>query len=166
MGLKRLTQSMDDLKIRRDDILLLACNTAHLLLPEIEAAYGVRFISIVDTTVESIQQTGVTRVGLLASPTTIHSKLYEKPLVEVGCDVLAPTAEDIEILEQAIRHVIANGSPDRVRILVEPIIERMTQEGAQKIILGCTELSVIFRNSKNERLIDPLTTICEKVFVL
>jgi aspartate racemase len=162
-GLKRLEQSLNALKFRKDDQIILACNTAHLLLPEIEAKYGIRFTSLVDVTVAAIQQKGTKLVGLLASPTTIKTELYEKPLRNIGCNVILPTQEDIDVLEQAIRHVIANGSAKDVRALIEPIIQRMVRDGAGEVVLGCTELSIIF-NDNGGHIVDPLEAVCSQIF--
>jgi aspartate racemase len=163
MGLSRLEQSLDALHLRHDDTIVLACNTVHLLLPEIETRYNVNFVSLVQETVESVRRTGTKQIGLIASPTTIKIGLYEKPLVSVGCDVILPTPADTNKLEQAIRHVIANSSAEQVKHLIEPIIERMLEEGAEKVILGCTELSVIFSGFSNNYIVDPLTIVLEQL---
>ncbi len=162
-GLRRLKQSLDALHLRQDDTLALACNTAHILLPKIEAAYNVNFVSLVQTTVDSVQGTGIKRVGLLASPTTLKSGLYQKPLVRIGCDVILPTTEDIHNLERAIRHVITNASASQVKSLVESIVERMVEEGAEQVILGCTELSVIFSDSSSKHIVDTLRIVSERL---
>lgn len=162
-GLTRLKQSLDDLRIRQDDRIVLACNTAHLLVPELEEAYDMRLTSLVQATVQAIKRSGARRVGLLASPTTVKSKLYEKPLSRVGCETILPTLIDIDILEQAIRHVIAGGPAKEFRGSIEQIINRMIDEGADCVILGCTELSVIFSHALENRVVDPLSAVCEQL---
>ena len=163
-GLTRLKQSLDDLRIRQDDRIVLACNTAHLLVPELEEVYDVRFISLVQATVQAIKRSGARRIGLLASPTTVKSGLYEKPLSQIGRETILPTRSDINILEQAIRHVIAGGPTKKVRGSIEQIVNRMIDEGADCVILGCTELSVIFSHVLDNRVVDPLEVVCEKLF--
>lgn len=162
-GLKRLEQSLDTLHFRKNDKVVLACNTVHLLLPEIESKYHLKLASLIRATVEAVRKSGANTVGLLASPTTIKDGLYEMPLSKIGCEVLLPTDSDIEVLERAIRHVIAGGPVDDVRKLIEPIISRLTNAGAEYVILGCTELSVIFNNESNGQIIDPLEVICRQL---
>jgi aspartate racemase len=163
-GLRRLLESLDELHIRHNDHVILACNTVHVLLPVIEARYDVRFTSLIEETVKVVQQKKTKLVGLLASPTTIHEGLYEQPLSQVGYKIVAPTQGDMDSLERAIRHIIANGSPGNVRQLVEPIIGRMHQAGADYVILGCTELSVMFSGDNSNSLIDPLDAVCNQLF--
>jgi len=57
-------------------------------------------MSLIEETAMSIQATGVKRIGLLASPTTIKSGLYEKPLLAIGCSVILPTTTDIDNLNK------------------------------------------------------------------
>ena len=165
-GFQELARSIDLLQLQEDDSLIIACNTVHLLLPELEARYSTPFISLVDATKQKIDHERNKIVGLLASPTTIKSKLYATPLNRIGCSLLLPTNAEIYAIEQGIRHIIANGEAEKVRKHVEPIIARMINEGAEKIILGCTELSIVFRNSKNDRLVDPLDVVCSHFFTI
>lgn len=132
-------------------------------MPTIEADYKVRFISLIDATVDAIKHLEAKTVGLLASPTTIKMQLYEKPIRAMDGNILVPTEEEIDELENAIRHVLANDSPGQVLAKVERIVQRMFNDGAQQIILGCTELSVIFKNTKNDKLIDPLNLVCREL---
>ena len=75
----------------------LACNTAHLLIDKIEALQTNNFVSMIDAVCETIESLNHKRVGLLASPFTIKSKLYENPLRGRGIDVITP--EDSVLLE-------------------------------------------------------------------
>lgn len=162
-SLAALVASIGKLRLAPDDQIILACNTAHLLLPAIEKSCGVKLISIVEATTQAIEQHNAKLVGLLASPTTIKSGLYERPLKKLGCNILMPTQKEISVLEEAIRHIIANKPAEDVRGLVYVIIKRMLNDGAEKIILGCTELSVIFNNHEELVLVDPLEAVSSLV---
>jgi aspartate racemase len=158
-GLQQLKRALDTMKFCNDDNVVLACNTAHVLLSEIESYCGLPFVSLIDTAVASVAPMSAS-VGILASSTTIKTQLYERPLVQSGRDVVLPSRKETAEIEQAIRHIIANGSADDVRIAVEPIMQRMIRAGADQIMLGCTELSVIFRGASDTLVIDPLTAVC------
>lgn len=162
-GLKQLVASLEDLRFRDDDQVVIACNTVHLLLPDLEAQFGKRFMSLVTAVTQELKDPDAQCVGLLASPTTIQSKLYTQPLSENGCKVIAPTADEINILEKAIRHILANGLADEVTDLIDPIISRMKEADATHIILGCTELSVMYSGNDDPALIDPLSVICKQL---
>jgi len=119
-----------------------------------------RITSVIEATTEEILQSGISCIGLLASPTTVRTRLYEEPLLTAGVTVLLPTLTEQAIIERAIRTVIA-GEPDVT--LLQPIIDRLEGAGAKRILLGCTELSVLFENENRQVLIDPLTIITMKL---
>jgi aspartate racemase len=97
---------------------------------------------------------------LLASPTTIQTRLYENPLVKAGVRVILPTVNEQAAVETAIRNVISGNSNER---LLRPIIARLQSMGAEKVLLGCTELSVLFEHQQTADLLDPLDIVTTKL---
>lgn len=136
----------------------MACNTAHLLLPALQLQRRCHVASLIESTVHEIQTQGIKRIGIMASPTTIRSGLYEKPLRALGIDVHTPSDSQLIKIERAIRCVIAGSELICSRIALRHIQEDMFASGAQAILLGCTELSVLFPE-KDRNLIDPLHII-------
>jgi len=163
IGLERIKQSLESIKFNKDDRVVLACNTAHILLPEIERLCKIRFVSLTDAAIEAVTRRNLKKVGVLASPMTFKVGLYEKPLQKKGIEVVTPGKEELDLLENAIREVIANKPATALAGKLKPIISRMRQSGAENIILGCTELSVIFGNTQDKTLIDPLNEICKQL---
>lgn len=145
---------------------MLACNTVHLFLPQLEAHLNHKFVSLIDVTMAAIKQSGAEKIGLLASPTTLRSDLYTDPFVQAGIAAILPTKSEQAKLETAIRQVIAGQSPQSLQASLRPICQGMLHEGAQKIVLGCTELSVIFSDSNDSNLIDPLTEVTKQLIAL
>lgn len=95
----------------------------------------------------------------MASPTTIRTGLYEDELLANGIKVILPTKNEIEIIEASIRGVICGHNAVRLQKNLRPIINSMKERGAKKVLLGCTELSVIFGHAIHTDLVDPLSTI-------
>lgn len=143
--------------------MVIACNTAHLLAPAIEERLGIRIVSLIEHTANEAKRRGITCLGILASPTTIRSKLYEQPLRSIGINVIVPDSPQIEIVERAIRSVLAGMPPVKHRQALETVIDSLKQRGAEAILLGCTELSVLLPRQKPDRL-DPLHIITTKLF--
>lgn len=101
-------------------------------------------------------------VGIIASPTTIRTRLYEDELRANGLKVILPSQEEIGTIEECIRKVICGHDVGILQNHLEPIIKSMMERGAKKMLLGCTELSVIFGETSHTDLVDPLTIIaCE-----
>lgn len=128
-------------------------------MPELEKRIGCTFTSLIDATSQQLQVQGMSAVGLLASPTTVRTKLYERKMEEMNISMLLPTPREMRLTEDCIRGVIAGHNPKRAKKLLQPIIDRFYAHGAETVILGCTELSVIFRNSTRENITDPLAII-------
>ena len=124
------------------DTISLACNTAHNLLEHIRIP-GDGFVSILHAVISEVANSSIHAVGLLASPNTLASGLYERPLRTAGLDVIKPTEHEIEELEKLIRSVIDGtaGSGERARL--NHLAQQLKARGAEGIILGCTELPVI-----------------------
>lgn len=125
--------------------LLLATNTMHKLAPQIEAATALPLLHIADATGARLQAAGFTRVGLIATAFTMEQDFYTGRLSErFGLDVIVPGAEgraDIHriIYDELCRNVILDESRDRYRRVMADLAAR----GAQAIILGCTEITLL-----------------------
>lgn len=146
-----------------DTQIVIACNTAHLLLPELEAHTGHAFVSLIQAVVDEVKVLGLDSVGLLASPTTIKTKLYQTRLEEMGVCVILPAKEQLEDIEMSIRAVIAGHDPKTLVGKLQNILRHMKSQGAQSVILGCTELSVVFSDAQDETLIDPMDIVTTKL---
>ncbi len=142
---------------------VIACNTAHLLLGTVEDIIKSKFVSLVDETIESISSKEVRLVGLLATPTTIKTKLYENKLINKGIEALVPSDSSSKELEFSIRRVIAGEDPATEKSALEKVVKELRANGAKKIILGCTELSLIAEGSNQDFLIDPLAIVAKKI---
>jgi aspartate racemase len=126
----------------KGDTVCIACNTAHNLLDQLQIP-DEGFVSIIDAVVEEVVGSGVSSIGLLASPNTITSGLYEKPLKRRGIEVVLPNATQITQLEEIIRSVIDGSAGKKQKAALSKIASSLERRGAEGIILGCTELPVL-----------------------
>ncbi len=113
--------------------------------------------SLINVALSHVSQNGLLNVGLLASPTTIKRELFGSSKNFTILDALGQTETEI-----IIREVIA-GNANKVKPKLEELIKRLKQAGATRIILGCTELSVVMDGKSDESLIDPLTLVVDAV---
>ncbi len=141
--------------------IVIACNTAHLLLSEIGQILRARPRSLIECTTNAIEARGILKIGVLASSMTIHTKLYEKSLNRRGVEVIRPSLRQQKRIENMIRLTIANKTPKASDLLSE--VKMMQDQGAESVLLGCTELSVIARGAL-ENTIDPLQEIVNQIF--
>ena len=142
------------------DMLVIPCNTACYFLPAIQAAVTIPCVSIVDVT--AARATEVARGGpiaVFATEGTMAAKLYERAIEAAGGQAIAPSPT----LQQSITHLIDDqvkaGLPVDLAQFDRCIAEAQTA-GAKVVILGCTELSVIYNHlDARPELVDSLRTL-------
>ena len=139
----------------------IACNTAHLLLPELQAATTTPFVSIPILTAQKVEELGAKRVGLLGTPNTLKSKLYDNAL-GANIELIRPTTKMIDRVEQLIFRQLQGQSNDGDSLELRRITTQFLEEARlDAVILGCTELPLIFGESADQRIIDTLAVLSE-----
>ena len=125
--------------------LLICTNTMHKLAGRVEAAVAIPLLHIADCTAVPIQQAGLRRIGLLGTAFTMEQDFYRGRLVErFGLDVLIPPADDRAAVHRIIYDELVQGRIEpRSRAIYRAVIERLIARGAEAIILGCTEISLL-----------------------
>ena len=129
-----------------------------MFLPELQQRFNCGFASLIENTVQDIHKKGLQSIGILASPTTIRTGLYEKPFRAIGIKVFKPNKIQLTEIELAIRNVIAGADLREPRLVLRQIQSEMMTDGAEAMLLGCTELSVLFPE-KEKNIFDPLHII-------
>ncbi len=127
------------------DFLVLCTNTMHKVAPAIEAAVSIPLLHIADPTAAAIKQAGHSTVGLIGTRFTMEQDFYRKPLsARHGLSVIVPNAEDRATIHRIIYDELCVGvvSPAS-RSAYRRIMEGLAVQGAQAIILGCTEISLM-----------------------
>jgi len=131
------------------DLLVLCTNTMHRVAPAIEAAVSIPLLHIADPTAHAIRQAGLRTVGLLGTRFTMEQEFYVGRLRDKhGLDVLVPDADDREVVHDVIYEELCVGTLlERSRGAYRRIIEQLVARGAQGIILGCTEITLLVASS-------------------
>lgn len=133
-------------RFNQNDVLCLsiACNTAHILLPALQKISKAPFVSMIEEVVQIVSKTNVKKVGLIATPATIKFKLYQNALAKRNIKSVIPTKTQIRTLDNIIRNVISGKilKSDTKKIFV--IANSLRKNGAESIILGCTETPLVF----------------------
>lgn len=127
------------------DFLVLCTNTMHKVAGAIEAAVGIPFLHIIDPTADAIRQAGLKTVGLLGTRFTMEQPFYRDRLQERhGLKVLIPDSEERAMVHRVIFDELCQGKVvDASRRDYAKVIERLVAQGAEAVILGCTEISLL-----------------------
>jgi aspartate racemase len=147
-----LSQAARALESAGADFLVLCTNTMHKVASVIEAAIRIPFLHIADPTADEIKRAGFKAVGLLGTRFTMEQDFYKDRLRERhGLRVLIPEAQDREIIHRVIYDELCLGkialeSREAYRKAMAELVGR----GAEAIILGCTEISLLVGQHDSE----------------
>lgn len=125
--------------------LVIPCITAHALHEEIQSGLNVPIIHIIKETAAYLKERGIRRVGLEATDGTVTTGVFQKELEKQGIEVLLPNKEN----QQKVMDIIYKNVKASVPVAMDKFLEveaQLKEDGADVIILGCTELSMIKRD--------------------
>jgi aspartate racemase len=140
-----LAQAARSLEAAGADFLVLATNTMHKVADAITAAVQIPLLHIADPTANAIKAGGISTVGLIGTRFTMEQAFYRDRLESRhGIRVLVPDAADRDLVHQVIYDelclgVIKPASRDAYRA----VMQRLVDQGAQALVLGCTEISLL-----------------------
>lgn len=127
------------------DAIVIACNTAHYFIDEVRASVNVPVPSIITETAELARATGKRRVGIMATRGTLGAMSYQNELERLGLEWCVPDEENQALLGSLIYDSVkAGGKIDTDKFYT--VAKSLERQGADGMILGCTELSVINRS--------------------
>jgi len=127
------------------EVVLLCTNTMHKVADDIQASLRIPFLHIADATADAVNAQGLTTVGLLGTRFTMEEDFYVERLRQrYGLRVLIPTSTEREMIHRVIYDELCLGqikAASKAQYLAA--IERLIANGAQGIILGCTEIGLL-----------------------
>lgn len=142
-----LAQAARALKAAGAEFVVLCTNTMHKVAEAIEHAVDIPLFHIADPTAEEISRCGLTTVGLLGTRFTMEHAFYNDRLrARHGIDVVIPNEADRGFVHRVIYEELCLGKTiDESRAEYRRIIQRLVARGAQGVVLGCTEISMLVR---------------------
>ncbi|MEM6865448.1 MAG: aspartate/glutamate racemase family protein [Bacteroidota bacterium] len=132
------------------DIILLCTNTIHLVSNFITEAVNIPFLHIASATGEAIKEKGLSKIGLLGTQFTMEKDFYTKILQDDhGIEVVVPGLDDRKTLQSIIYDQLVKGvfTEDSKNKCLD-MIHKLKLEGAEGIILGCTELPILVQENE------------------
>lgn len=146
---KILSNAAQSVEAGGADFLLICTNTMHKVAPEIQAAISIPLLHIADATAKKLVSDKVTRVGLLGTQFTMAQDFYKGRITsKFDIEVIVPNSEQQKVVHNIIYSELCLGkiiNESRQQYL--DIIEDLYQQGAQAVILGCTEIALLVQQS-------------------
>jgi len=142
------------------ELLVLCTNTMHLVADRIQDALGIPFLHIADVTAEAVTRAGVSTVGLLGTAFTMEQPFYRDRLSEHGIRALVPDADDRRAVHTIIYDELVHGEiREESRQRNREVIDRLVAQGAEGIILGCTEIELLVSADDSPVPVFPTTAL-------
>jgi aspartate racemase len=162
---KILSEAAKSIQAAGADFLLICTNTMHKVAPEIEASIQIPILHIADATAEVLVKEGTRTVGLLGTAFTMEQEFYKGRLTnKYGIKVLIPNKKDREIVHRVIYQELCLGTvePDSKNEYLR-IIDALAADGAEAVILGCTEIGMLINQKDTKvKLFDTTAIHAEK----
>lgn len=140
-----LSQAAKSVEAGGADFILICTNTMHKVADQIQQAVNVPLVHIADATAEKLVADGIEKVGLLGTRFTMEQDFYKQRLIDkFGVDVVVPSSNDQTIVHEVIYNELCKGEvreDSRQQYLT--IIDKLVEEGAEAVILGCTEIAML-----------------------
>lgn len=142
------------------ELLVLCTNTMHAVIDEIERAVRVPVLHIADAVSDAIRARGLRRVALLGTAFTMDHPFYPQRLGEHGIEVLLPEPEDRRTVHAVIYDELVHGIiREESRAAYRAILGRLERQGAEGVILGCTEIELLVSDADSRLPLFPTTRL-------
>lgn len=127
------------------DVIAIPCNTAHYFYSEVQNNITVPIIHIIYETIKRCKSLGDDCIGIMATDGTVLSKTYQRIAEEFSIECIVPSAANQQKVMDIIYGSVKQGKPVDMKSFYE-VSRELTKAGCDRIILGCTELSLIKRD--------------------
>lgn len=153
-----LADAGNRLKLAGADFIVLCTNTMHKVADKIEQGTQIPLLHIADATGECIAKSGIKKIGLLGTAFTMEQSFYKDRLInKFGLDVLTPNSEDRKIIHNIIYNELCLGNINiSSKKEYQRIMASLVEQGAEGIILGCTEITLLV--GKDDTTVDIFDT--------
>lgn len=141
-----LTTAAKNLEKAGADFIVICTNTMHKIVPQVQSALHIPVIHIAEATAEELKLHNITKVALLGTKYTMTQDFYKEKLINAGIAVLIPEEQEIETVNDIIYNELCLGKiSEASREKYRCIINRLAEQGAQGVILGCTEIGLLIK---------------------
>jgi aspartate racemase len=139
-----LADAAKSLQLAGADYIVICTNTMHKVIDLIQRDITIPILHIAEATAAELMKQGIKKVALLGTKYTMQQDFYKSKILEAGIEVIIPGEEDIDLINSTIYDELClgiinqNSKHEFLRI-----IQSLSNEGAEGIILGCTEIGLL-----------------------
>ena len=146
-----LSEAAQALERAGADYIVICTNTMHKVVPEIGRRIHIPILHIADMTAVQLKKQGIRKVGLLGTKYTMQQDFYKNILIRQGIEVIVPNDDDVDVVNRVIYDELCLGKIfEKSKAVYLDIIQELVRNGAQGIILGCTEIGLLIQQSDTD----------------
>ena len=139
-----LAQAARGLEAAGAELLLIGANTMHKVAPAVAATVRIPLLHVADATAAAVKAAGLDTVGLLGTRFTMEQTFYVERLQQHGLTVIVPEADARALVHRVIYEELCRGRIlDASRAAYREVMAALVAQGAQGIVLGCTEIALL-----------------------
>lgn len=129
------------------DFILICTNTMHKVVPMIQSKINLPIIHIAEATADELIKKDIRKVALLGTKYTMTEDFYKQRLIDRGIEVMIPEANEIERINEIIFDELCKGIiTERSKEIFQQTIRKLYEQGANGVILGCTEIGLLIKS--------------------
>ena len=147
----KLTTIMSDAALNLEkagaDFIVICTNTMHKTADQIQEKVKIPLLHIADPTAKRIKSVGINKIGLLGTKFTMEEKFYKDRLIQKhGLEVILPNENERQIIHDIIyKELVLGEIKEESRVKYKAIISNLKENGAEGVILGCTEIGLLIK---------------------
>jgi aspartate racemase len=148
------------------DFVAMVCNSVHAVLDQLRARLSVPVMSICEIVGKAVARSGVKRVGLIGTTTTLQHHFYQEELSRLGIPAVTLAAEREKLIDTLIfREVLYGRAQTQMQKVLLESIEDLRRQGCEGVILACTELPLFVQQKDVELTLFPSTQLLAEAVV-
>jgi len=146
-----LTAAAVSLEKAGADMAVICTNTMHKIAPQIQEHISIPILHIADAAAAALRERNITKTALVGTRYTMEGNFYKQKLADAGIDVVVPQGAEAEEVNRVIYEELCLGViTEESKAEFLKIIDLLKAEGAQSVILGCTEIGLLIGQSDTD----------------
>ncbi len=146
------------------NLVVIPSNTAHFFIEKVRESTSIPVMNIIKETTKLCLKRGFRKVGVLGTEITMKNRLYEKEFEKFNIEIIKLDKKNQEELSNIIHRIVTGDTKTKDQKNLENLMEILKNKGAEVIILGCTDLQNLIKDSSNIEIIDSMHTLVEATF--
>lgn len=162
-----LSEAAKSLELAGANFIVICTNTMHKVVPQIQEHINIPIIHIADATAKELKKNKIKKVALLGTKYTMTEDFYKTRIESNKIQVIIPSKSDIELINHVIYDELCLGTiNEESKNAFTRIIDELKEDGAEGVILGCTEIGLLVKQQDSSLPVFDTTQIHAKIAAL